>query len=289
MQMWPKFWQSYPNLNALKLHYRQYSDSGAPLLVLHGLFGSLSNWSWHCKQLAQHFAVIGVDLRNHGSSPHASSFNYPVMAHDVLQLLDDLNIGSCHLLGHSMGGKVAMELALTVPARVERLVVVDIAPVSYPKQADGHMQVIAGMKALELDGLDSRATAEAFLRRYIDDEPTRKFVLTNLMRNPGGSYYWRLNLPAIEKDYDALREMPEHISAFQKPTLFVKGAESAYIQSKHRERTLAYFPQSDVKIIMGAGHWLHADKPQVFQKIAMDFLNAQDCAADSPLAVEKMQ
>jgi esterase len=188
-----------------------------------------------------------------------------------------------------MGGKVAMEVALTVPARVKRLVVVDIAPVSYPKQADGHMQVIAGMKALELDGLDSRATAEAFLRRYIDDEPTRKFVLTNLIRNPGGSYYWRLNLPAIEKDYDALREMPEHISAFQKPTLFVKGAESAYIQSKHRERTLAYFPRSDVKIIMGAGHWLHADKPQVFQKIAMDFLTAQDCAADSSLAVEKMQ
>jgi len=260
------------------------------LLVLHGLFGSLSNWSWHCKQLAQQFAVIGVDLRNHGSSPHASIFNYPVMAQDVLQLLEDLNIDSCYLLGHSMGGKVAMELALTAPAKVERLLVVDIAPVSYTTQAEGHMQVIAGMKALELelDGLDSHAAAEAFLRRYIDDEPTRKFVLTNLISNPEGSYCWRLNLSAIERHYDALRDMPDHVSVFQKPTLFVKGAESAYILSKHRERTLAYFPQSDVKIIMGAGHWLHADKPQVFQKIAMDFLTAQDCSAGSFLVEEKM-
>lgn len=287
--MWLKFLQGYPRLAALKLNYRQYSGSGAPLLVLHGLFGSLSNWSWHCKQLAQQFAVIGVDLRNHGSSPHASMFNYPVMAQDVLQLLEDLNIDSCYLLGHSMGGKVAMELALTAQAKVERLLVVDIAPVSYPTPADEHMQVIAGMKALDLDGIDSRATAEAFLRHYIDDEPTRKFVLTNLIRNPEGSYCWRLNLSAIERDYDALREMPDHASAFQKPTLFVKGAESAYIQSKHRERTLAYFPQSDVKTIMGAGHWLHADKPQVFHKIAVDFLTAQDCAVGSFLVGEKMR
>lgn len=289
MKMWLKLSQSYPRLAVLKLHYRQFSDSGAPLLVLHGLFGSLSNWSWHCKQLAQQFAVIGVDLRNHGSSPHACILNYPVMAHDVLQLLEDLNIDSCYLLGHSMGGKVAMELALTAPAKVERLLVVDIAPVSYPTQAKEHMQVIAGMKALDLDGLDSRASAEAFLQHYIDDEPTRKFVLTNLINNTEGSYCWRLNLSAIERSYDALRDMPDHVSAFQKPTLFVKGADSAYILSKHRERTLAYFPQSDVKIIMGAGHWLHADKPQVFHKIAMDFLTAQDHAGRSSLAEEKMR
>ena len=112
-----KIWQSYPNLNALKLHYRQYSDSGAPLLVLHGLFGNLSNWSWHCKQLAQHFAVIGVDLRNHGSSPHASSFNYPVMAQDVLQLLDHLKSVAA-ICWPFHGGKVAMELALTAPAKL---------------------------------------------------------------------------------------------------------------------------------------------------------------------------
>ena len=289
MKMWLKLWQSYPRLTALKLNYRQYSDKGAPLLVLHGLFGSLSNWSWHCKQLAQQFAVIGVDLRNHGSSPHDCILNYPVMAQDMLQLLEDLNIDSCYLLGHSMGGKMAMELALTAPAKVERLLVVDIAPVSYTTQSEGHMQVIAGMKALDLDGLDSRASAEAFLRHHIHDEPTRKFVLTNLINNPGGSYCWRLNLSAIERHYDALRDMPDHVSVFQKPTLFVKGAESAYILSKHREQTLAYFPQSDVKIIMGAGHWLHADKPQVFQKIAMDFLTSKECVGRSSLAEEKMR
>ena len=276
-------------MTVLKLNYRQYSHSGAPLLVLHGLFGSLSNWSWQCKQLAQKFAVFGVDLRNHGSSPHASNLSYPVMAQDVLQLLEDLKIGSCHLLGHSMGGKVAMELALTAPGKVERLLIVDIAPVTYPTQAKGHMQVINGMKAIKLDNLESRASAEVFLRRYIVDEPTRKFVLTNLVRNPSGGFCWRLNLSAIERDYDALRDMSDHDSSFQKPTLFVKGAESGYIQSKHREQTLAYFPQSDVKVIMGAGHWLHAEKPQVFQKIAMDFLTAQNCAASSSLAEEEMR
>ena len=257
------------------------------MLVLHGLFGSLSNWSWHCKQLAQQFAVFGVDLRNHGGSPHAHRLNYPEMAEDVLHLLDDLNIKSCHLLGHSMGGKVAMELALTAPARVKRLLVVDIVPITYPARAEGHMQVIAGMKGLKLESIGSRGEAEIFLRRYIKDEPTRKFVLTNLIRSPEGGYRWRLNLPAIERHYDALREMPDNNSVFQKPTLFVKGAESAYIQSKHRTQTLAYFPKSDVKTIMGAGHWLHADKPQVFQQIAMDFLTAKDSAVELSLAEEK--
>lgn len=173
-----------------------------------------------------------------------------------------------------MGGKVGMELALTQPNLIERLLVVDIAPVSYPEQAEGHLRVIAGMKALPLESIASRREAEEFLRDYIIDEPTRKFVLTNLQRRPEGGFRWRLNLAAIEASYDALRVMPAHAGSFEKPTLFVKGAESAYIQSSHKEEILSLFPDSDVKIIMGAGHWLHADKPQAFKKIAMDFLCA---------------
>ncbi|HCL72960.1 MAG: alpha/beta hydrolase [Gammaproteobacteria bacterium] len=261
-------------LTAIPLSFRKYSDDGPALLVLHGLFGSQANWGWHCKQFAEHFSVYGVDLRNHGDSPHAAEFNYPVMADDVAALIVDLGLQDCVILGHSMGGKVGMELALTQPNLIKRLLVVDIAPVSYPEQAEGHLRVIAGMKALPLESIASRREAEEFLRDYIIDEPTRKFVLTNLQRRPEGGFRWRLNLAAIDASYDALRVMPAHAGSFEKPTLFVKGAESAYIQSSHKEEILSLFPDSDVKIIMGAGHWLHADKPQAFKKIAMDFLCA---------------
>lgn len=261
-------------MTAIPLNYRKYSDNGPALLILHGLFGSQANWGWHCKQFAAHFSVYGVDLRNHGDSPHAAEFDYPVMAMDVASLITDLGLQSCCILGHSMGGKVGMELALTQPDLIDKLLVVDIAPVSYPEQAEGHLRVLAGMNALPLESIASRNEAEKFLRDFILDEPTRKFVLTNLVRRPEGGFRWRLNLPAIEANYDALRVMPAHVGHFEKPTLFVKGAESAYIQASHKAEILSLFPGSDVKIIMGAGHWLHADKPQVFKKIAMDFLCA---------------
>ena len=261
-------------MTAIPLNFRKYSDNGPALLVLHGLFGSLANWGWHCKQFAEHFSVYGIDLRNHGDSPHTAEFDYPVMASDVTALIADLGLKGCLILGHSMGGKVGMELALTQSDLVERLLVVDIAPVSYPKQANGHLRVIAGMNALPLESIASRREAEEFLRDYILDEPTRKFVLTNLLRRPEGGFRWRLNLAAIEAHYDALRVMPVHAGSYEKPTLFVKGAESTYIQSSHEKEIQSLFPDSDVKIIMGAGHWLHADKPQAFKKIAMDFLCA---------------
>ena len=129
------------------LNYKQYSDTGKPLFILHGLFGSLSNWGWHSKNLAEQFSVIGVDLRNHGESFHDAELNYPAMANDVVELMGNLGISSADFIGHSMGGKVAMELALNQGDRVEKLVVVDIAPITYPDKADGHLQVIAGMKS----------------------------------------------------------------------------------------------------------------------------------------------
>lgn len=256
------------------LNYRQYSTEGEPLLILHGLFGSLSNWGWHSKQLAEHFAVYGVDLRNHGDSPHADAMDYPSMAADVKALLDHLGIERCAIIGHSMGGKVAMQLALDEPDRVARLIVVDIAPVTYTSKADGHLRVMAGMRALDLSLLGSRNEAEEFLEDYIEDEATRKFVLTNIVRDPSGSYRWRLNLDAIEKHYDELRLKPVASQAYQGPTLFVRGDESNYVRKKHEAEILELFPNAGVKSIMECGHWLHADKPQVFQKIALNFLTA---------------
>jgi esterase len=257
----------------MQLNYRQYSDQGEPLLILHGLFGSLANWGWHSKQLAEDFAVTGVDLRNHGDSPHSDELNYPAMAADVKELLGTLNIERCSVIGHSMGGKVAMQLALLEPQLINKLVVVDIAPVKYTSKADGHLKVLAGMRALPLDSLKSRGEAEEFLQDYIEDEPTRKFVLTNIVRDDDGSYRWRLNLTAIEQHYDELRAKPEGGEPFTGPTLFVRGDFSNYIQKKHEAEILQLFPKASVKSIMECGHWLHADKPKVFQKIAKDFLS----------------
>jgi esterase len=180
------------------------------------------------------------------------------------------------MLGHSMGGKVAMQLALTHPQLLTSLIVVDIAPVSYPSQADGHLQVIAGMKALDFDRLHSRAEAEQELAKTIEDEATRKFVLTNLMRDDGGRYSWRLNLAGIEQHYDKFREKPSADDPYLKPTLFVKGALSNYIRAADEAEIRQLFPAAQVKIIMQAGHWLHAEKPQALQKIALDFLTETD-------------
>jgi len=257
----------------MQLNYRQYSDQGKPLLILHGLFGSLSNWGWHSKQLARTYAVHGIDLRNHGDSPHSDELNYQLMAEDVKQLMEQLEITKSYLLGHSMGGKVAMQLALTYPQLVRRLIVVDIAPVAYSDKADGHLNIMFGMNTLNIEQFDSRKQAEVHLAEFIEDEVTRKFVLTNLVRNVDGTYRWRLNLSAIQQHYDRLREKPIGTEAFMKPTLFVKGALSNYIQAKDEAEILELFPTATVKIIMQAGHWLHADKPKAFQKIALDFLS----------------
>ena len=256
----------------MKLHFQNYSTSGEPLFILHGLFGSLSNWNWHSKQFSEHFSVYGVDLRNHGESPHDDTLNYDVMAQDVVQLFDDLGVKSASVIGHSMGGKVAMELALRWPDYINKLVVVDIAPVSYPDKGDGHLDVIEGMKALELSTVESRREAESRLEDYIADQVTRKFILTNLVSGKGDGFRWRLNLQSIEHNYAALREKPSGSGAFRKPVLFLRGALSSYIKKDYQLETLKLFPNARVKSIMGAGHWLHAEKPQVFQKIAIDFL-----------------
>ncbi|MCH7672918.1 MAG: alpha/beta fold hydrolase [Proteobacteria bacterium] len=256
----------------MQLNYRQYSTQGKALIILHGLFGSLSNWGWHSKQLAQTFAVYGLDLRNHGDSPHADALNYRVMANDVCEFMHSAAIEECAFIGHSMGGKVAMQLALSHPELLTRLMVVDIAPVAYLPAADSQMDVLAGMEAMEVEALSSRKEAEQRLAATIEDEATRKFVLTNLIRNADGGYRWRLNLASIRDNYDRLQEKPLLGEAFTKPTLFVKGALSNYIQAQNEEEILDLFPRASVKTIMQAGHWLHAERPQAFQKIATDFL-----------------
>jgi esterase len=258
----------------MELNYRQYSETGSPVLVLHGLFGSLSNWGWHCKQLAEKYAVYGVDLRNHGDSPHSDQLDYQVMAEDVRELIARLGLKSCCIVGHSMGGKVAMQLALSFPDLVQKLVIVDIAPVSYPEDADGHMNVLAGMDAVKLDEIKSRTEAEVTLKDYVPEEATRKFLLTNLVRNKEGFFEWRLHKDSIRKNYANLRAELVATKSFSKPVLFVKGSVSPYIKSENEAKIKELFPAASVKTIIDAGHWLHAEQPQALQKILLKFLQS---------------
>ncbi|MSR10995.1 MAG: alpha/beta fold hydrolase [Gammaproteobacteria bacterium] len=256
----------------MQLNYKKYSDVGEPLLALHGLFGNLANWGAHCKKFAETFAVYGVDLRNHGDSPHADELNYQVMAEDVRELMVRLKLKHCYMIGHSMGGKVAMQLALSHPELIRKLIVVDIAPVAYSSKTDGHARILQGMETLKLDELCNRKDGEEKLQEFVEDEVTRKFILTNLTRGEAAGFSWRLNLDSIHKNYSKLREKLVGDEPYANPVLFVKGALSDYIHQKHEKDILRLFPAAAVKIVMEAGHWVHSERPQVFQKLALDFL-----------------
>lgn len=253
----------------MKLNYKQYSTTGAPLLILHGLFGSLSNWGAQSQQLAKDFSVYGLDLRNHGASPHSDEMNYAVMAQDVLAFMDAQGIERTHLLGHSMGGKVAMQLALSAPQRVDRLLLADIAPVQYNRQ---HDSILDGLQAIDLDKVQTRNDADKMLADFEPDELVRQFLLTNLVKTADGDFAWRINLPALLKHYDDLRDKPSANGVFDGPTLFVKGALSNYITEEYRDAILARFPNAQIKEILHTGHWLHAEKPQTFFRIVHGFL-----------------
>ncbi len=254
----------------MKLNFRQYSTEGEPLLILHGLFGSLGNWGGQSRQFAKDFAVYGLDLRNHGGSPHSDIMDYASMAQDVVEFMDDHGIERCHLLGHSMGGKTAMQVALSAPDRVMSLVVADIAPVQYRGQ---HDSILDGLQAIDLASVRTRNEADEVLAEFESDELVRQFLLTNLVRNPDGEgFVWRINLPVLQANYDRLREKPPSEGVFSGPTLFVKGDLSNYIKEKHRDVILERFPSANIKVIMHTGHWLHAEKPQTFYRIVHGFL-----------------
>ena len=256
----------------MKLNAKHYGHAGHPILILHGLFGSLANWNWHCKQLSEHYSVYALDLRNHGNSPHSDIMDYPSMAADVLAFMDEHGLEQVALLGHSMGGKVAMQLALEHPQRVSHLLVADIAPVDYPASRGGHDDVFAGLEAIDLHTVGSRSEADRIMADHVDKEAVRKFLLANLVKSGPGSFQWRFNLESLRKNYDLLRVKPHSKQPFTNPTLFIKGSDSRYIGEEHRDAIMEIFPNAELKIIMGAGHWLHADKPPTFNKVVTDFL-----------------
>lgn len=254
----------------MKLNYSE-QGSGEPVVLMHGLFGSQSNLGVLARELAAHYWVISVDLRNHGLSPQSDEMNYPVMAADIIELLDELQIEQARLVGHSMGGKVGMQIALSAPQRVRALVVADIAPVTYRAHHDA---VLDGLELLWNEPPLSRAQAAEILQPYVAEELTRAFLLKNLYRREDGRFGLKINLPAILENYTPKLSAAPEGEPFSGPVLFVKGELSAYIQEKHRQLIVALFPAAQLKIIPQTGHWLHAEKPQVFNKLVARFLAA---------------
>jgi esterase len=258
---------------AMKLHFKQYSTEGAPLIILHGLYGSGGNWATHARQLAGQFAVYAFDARNHGQSPHASSMSLPELAVDVADTMQALGFESANVLGHSLGGKTAMWLALQKPALVTSLIVVDIAPVAYHKQDD---DVLAALCALDVAHLQSRAQADEKLAEYIAGKDVRDFLLTNLQRDKMGKFSWRINLPVIAKNFSQLTGWPGTDEVYEGRALFIKGSKSSYILPSYQEQTIARFPNATLKTVEGAGPWVHSEKPEAVQKLITNFLLAPD-------------
>ncbi len=247
------------------VHNDHGGGDGPPLLIVHGLFGSGRNWGVIAKRLSADRLVRTVDMRNHGASPQTDSHTYPEMAEDLSRVVDE----GWDILGHSMGGKAAMALALTRPEKIRRLVVADIAPVTYA-HSQGHL--IDAMKALDLSGIETRRDADEALSRHVETAGVRAFLLQSLdMREKR----WLLNLDVLERDMDRIIGWPDDLSGrFDRPALFLSGAESDYVTDAAREPIRDLFPKARFAAIPGAGHWLHAEKPRETEAAVRTFLDA---------------
>ncbi|MCL1112702.1 alpha/beta fold hydrolase [Shewanella basaltis] len=252
------------------MHYVSHGQ-GKPVLLIHGLFGNLDNLKNLGSVLAQRHQVIRVDVPNHGLSEHWDMMDYPSLANAMVELLDQLQLSSAHVVGHSMGGKIAMAMALLHPSRVTSLVVADIAPVSYEPR---HQTVFVGLTSLVFDQNTSRKSALEHLLTSGIDEGTAQFLLKNLQRTDTG-FEWKMNLNGLIRCYNRIIGWDLPISAdvhFDKPTLFIRGGESNYVTAEHRDDILRQFPRVTAKTINGTGHWLHAQKPDIFNRIVAEFI-----------------
>ena len=239
---------------------------GRPLVLLHGLFGAASNWGRVQRRLAEDRLVLALDARNHGGSAHDKAFDYAVMAQDVLDTLDAEGIGAASVVGHSMGGKTAMHLALAAPHRVERLVVADIAPVTY----EPHFRAIAAaMQALPLASGLTRAEANAALEAVAPEPDVRGFLLQNLRFGDPPS--WRIGLDEIAAGLPAI-ERWEAAGTYGGPVLVLRGERSSYVRPEHRALFRALFPAARFASLRDAGHWLHAEAPDAFVATVRAFL-----------------
>lgn len=251
------------------LNYERFG-SGTPVVILHGLFGDLDNLKRLGRELESDFDIIAIDIRNHGDSFHSDTMSYAAMADDIAKLLDALKVNSAHFVGHSMGGKLAMEFALSFPQQVLSVVAADVAPVAYDPK---HRHILDALEALDLTQISSRQDADKLLSSQIDNRGVRQFLLKNL-RHVDTGYEWRLNLPALDAHYAEISGAVRS-GQYDGPILFIKGGDSDYLKPEHESEIRDRFSNVDVKIIEGTAHWLHAEKPRIFNRLVREFIEQQ--------------
>jgi esterase len=252
----------------MKLFFRELGQ-GAPIIILHGLFGSSDNWLTQAKLFANQYKVYSLDQRNHGLSPHSEDFDYPSMVSDLEEFITDHQIQNPVILGHSMGGKAAMNFALAHPDKISKLIVVDISPKSYDLE---HYTIAEGLNAISIDSISSRNEADDILSRYVPEVGVRQFLLKNLQRKNAGGFVWKINLAVISKKLANIGVDLQFGGQFKKPTLFIRGAKSKYISDSDRKRITEIFPNAQLET-MDTGHWVQAEKPQEFADKVMQWLN----------------
>ncbi len=252
----------------MKLNYRLLESpnkASTPIVLIHGLFGSLDNLGVLARDLQPHYPIIQVDLRNHGQSPRSPEMNYDVMAQDLLELLDELSLAKVIVIAHSMGGKVAMALTAVAPDRVEKLVVIDMAPIDYNTRR--HDSVFAALQAVTQAGITDRREAHKLMQSMLKEEPTIQFLLKSFHNGE-----WRFNVPVLLDQYENIIGWND-VPSWPHPVLFLKGEHSPYIQDSYRENIARQFPQARAHVIADSGHWIHAEKPQQVLRAIHRFLD----------------
>lgn len=251
-------------------HWGSDDSSSGTIVAIHGLFGSLENLGMVTRQLKDDYSVYALDLPNHGRSSELQRASLSDMAAEIIAWMDSKNLHQAYFLGHSLGGKVSMELALKYPDRVKALIIADIAPVAYPPR---HDDVFNAFSAVDLSQITTRKDADDVMKQFVPELSTRSFLLKNL-KSEKGVWSWRINLDALSKNYSQfIKANSEQLNPFLKPVLFLKGELSDYILPKYAEATLKLFPKAEVKIINGTNHWLHAEKPDSFVRLVKRFLS----------------
>lgn len=254
----------------MELFFREEGPAeGQPLVILHGLFGSSDNWMSVARQLADSYRIYLPDQRNHGQSGFSEEFDYASMSQDLAEFIRTHKLQQPVVMGHSMGGKVAMQLACQHPELLSRLIVVDIAPRAYPLH---HQRILEGLNSIDVASLTSRTEAEQQMAVHVSDPGTRQFLLKNLYRTEQGGFAWRINVPVITRDIANIVAALAYTSPCQVPTLFIGGDRSDYIRPDDFPSIAHIFPNSKVEMVQGAGHWVHAEKPEELMALVRAFI-----------------
>ena len=256
----------------MELFFRQYGDKGnQPIIILHGLFGISDNWVSYARRIAMEgFEVFVIDQRNHGQSPQSDNFNYLALTDDLFDFIDEHEIEDPIIIGHSMGGKVAMRFALENPHIIKKLVIVDISLKSYGPR-DHHRKIIDAMKSVDFSSVKSRLDVEAQLVFNIPEIRIRQFIMKNLHRKDKTEFEWRIYLEGLENNLDQMFDAIDTITKFNKPTVFIKGGASDYILLEDFGQIRYNFPNAEIVTIEGASHWVHVEAMERFYQLTMGF------------------